>query len=204
MEEIPKLDFGYGSLSISCKPCELAKMETQNSDQINEKSDSFVVDIESISKGIISHSKIKRSLARKGSLRSTERKTNSRAVSEKDTNTIISASSSPRAAPSMSGASTPEKVVLPLAATAVAVGATNHPFNPQPQNQITISTSNGGTVTTESRLGKKSSFKRSSSPWGVNPRRILLFFATLSSMGTILLIYFTLSMSKVDGDVLDW
>ncbi|KAK6917356.1 hypothetical protein RJ641_018107 [Dillenia turbinata] len=203
MVEIPK-DLGYGSLSISCKPCGLEKMETQNSDQIIEKSDSFVIDIESINRDFISNSKIKRSLSRKGSLRSSERKTNSSAVSEKDTSTIISASSSPRAAASMNGASTPEKAVSPLAATAVAVRATNHPFNPQPQNQITITTSNGGTAATESRLGKKSSFKRSSSPWGVNPRRILLFFATLSSVGTILLIYFTLSMSKVDGDALDW
>ncbi|MQM18157.1 hypothetical protein Taro_051147, partial [Colocasia esculenta] len=36
------------------------------------------------------------------------------------------------------------------------------------------------------------------SPW-LDPRRVLLFFATLSSMGTIILLYFTLSMGTM-GD----
>ncbi|KAG0497095.1 hypothetical protein HPP92_001786 [Vanilla planifolia] len=39
---------------------------------------------------------------------------------------------------------------------------------------------------------------RRSSRW-LNPRRVLIFFATLSSMGTLVLLYFTLSMAKVTG-----
>ncbi|KAJ0983328.1 hypothetical protein J5N97_011583 [Dioscorea zingiberensis] len=34
---------------------------------------------------------------------------------------------------------------------------------------------------------------------GVDPRRVLLFFATLSSMGTLILLYFTISMGKMAG-----
>lgn len=51
-------------------------------------------------------------------------------------------------------------------------------------------------------VSKRFSFRRSSSssPWTIDPRRILIFFATLSSMGTILLIYFTLSMTKLNGE----
>lgn len=47
--------------------------------------------------------------------------------------------------------------------------------------------------------------KSSSQPWNwmMDPRRILFFFASLSSMGTIILIYFTLSIGKFSGDVSD-
>ncbi|XP_026392501.1 uncharacterized protein LOC113287858 [Papaver somniferum] len=47
--------------------------------------------------------------------------------------------------------------------------------------------------------------KSSSQPrnWMMDPRRILFFFASLSSMGTIILIYFTLSIGKFSGDVSD-
>ncbi|XP_039139575.1 uncharacterized protein LOC120276908 isoform X1 [Dioscorea cayenensis subsp. rotundata] len=38
---------------------------------------------------------------------------------------------------------------------------------------------------------------------GVDPRRVLFFFATLSSMGTLILLYFTLSMSKMADHVAD-
>ncbi|KAK1309192.1 hypothetical protein QJS10_CPA09g01259 [Acorus calamus] len=40
--------------------------------------------------------------------------------------------------------------------------------------------------------------RRSSSYW-VGPRRFLMLFATLSSMGTLILLYFTLSMATMGG-----
>ncbi|XP_031130781.1 uncharacterized protein LOC116032395 isoform X3 [Ipomoea triloba] len=151
--------------------------------------DSFVVDMERFSnnlleKDLAANSRIKRSLSRKGSVRSSERKPNPNAANE---NPIIA--TSPRAAPS-----TPEKL------TVVTMGATDNSAS-QPHNQITIMA--GGATPAESKLGgRRFSFRRpSSSPsWTIDPRRILLFFATLSSMGTMLLIYFTLSMGNLSGD----
>ncbi|XP_039131098.1 uncharacterized protein LOC120267490 [Dioscorea cayenensis subsp. rotundata] len=40
---------------------------------------------------------------------------------------------------------------------------------------------------------------RRSSSW-IDPRRVLIFFATLSSMGTLILLYFTISMSMANSD----
>ncbi|XP_031130780.1 uncharacterized protein LOC116032395 isoform X2 [Ipomoea triloba] len=153
--------------------------------------DSFVVDMERFSNNLLekdlaanSRIKLQRSLSRKGSVRSSERKPNPNAANE---NPIIA--TSPRAAPS-----TPEKL------TVVTMGATDNSAS-QPHNQITIMA--GGATPAESKLGgRRFSFRRpSSSPsWTIDPRRILLFFATLSSMGTMLLIYFTLSMGNLSGD----
>ncbi|KAK8946478.1 hypothetical protein KSP39_PZI006975 [Platanthera zijinensis] len=44
---------------------------------------------------------------------------------------------------------------------------------------------------------RRLSFRRSS-PW-LDPRRVLVFFASLSSLGTMILLYFTLSMRKYSG-----
>ncbi|XP_058092606.1 uncharacterized protein LOC131239060 [Magnolia sinica] len=52
-------------------------------------------------------------------------------------------------------------------------------------------------IIADTRYRRSSSSNRRSS-WG-DPRRILFFFATLSSMGTIILIYFTLSLGKING-----
>ncbi|WOL15120.1 hypothetical protein Cni_G23901 [Canna indica] len=41
--------------------------------------------------------------------------------------------------------------------------------------------------------------RRSHSPW-LDPSRIVIVFATLSSMGTLILLYFTLSMGKMNSD----
>ncbi|KAK9057973.1 hypothetical protein SSX86_022813 [Deinandra increscens subsp. villosa] len=79
-------------------------------------------------------------------------------------------------------------------------------IDPQNHHQITIingvaATAVTGTTpsTTKAKfIGKRSSsFKQTSI---INPTRIVFFFATLSSMGTILLICFTLSMAKYNGD----
>ncbi|KAI3745442.1 hypothetical protein L1987_58554 [Smallanthus sonchifolius] len=87
---------------------------------------------------------------------------------------------------------------------------TDHINSPQVHHQITIITGGTnpttsaatikppGTPTKSSVLWKRSrSFKQSSI---INPRRILMFFATLSSMGTVLLICLTLSMSRYNED----
>ncbi|KAF2550907.1 hypothetical protein F2Q68_00037240 [Brassica cretica] len=79
-----------------------------------------------------------------------------------------------------------------------------------PLHQITVTTTaaTGGNVISEQnrerRFGfaRKSSFKRSRTSWMLDPKKILIFFATLSSMGSILLIIFTLSISKSNpGDM---
>ncbi|KAI7746822.1 hypothetical protein M8C21_012611 [Ambrosia artemisiifolia] len=67
---------------------------------------------------------------------------------------------------------------------------------PQSHHQISITTTAATTETPTKSIsfGKRSSsFKQTSI---INPRRILLFFATLSSIGTIVLIYLTLSLAK--------
>lgn len=178
------------------------------SDHINglkctsSKSESFVVNMETIShlveKEISGNSRItlQRNLSRKGSLRGGEKRTNFNAMNEKDTNLMAT---SPRA--TLLAANTPEKT------TAVTVGTADH-RTPDIRNQITAGAATSsvaaanGVTTTESKVGgRRFSFRRSSSPsWTVDPRRILIFFATLSSIGTILLIYFTLSMAKVNGE----
>lgn len=64
--------------------------------------------------------------------------------------------------------------------------------NEQPHQTITITTEHKGGSKMSGYLKNRASF--------INPRRVLFFFATLSSMGTIVLIYFTLSVSKLTGD----
>ncbi|WMV16224.1 hypothetical protein MTR67_009609, partial [Solanum verrucosum] len=159
------------------------------------KSDSFVVDMERFShiieKDINANSRITRNLSRKGSFRSGEKKTNSNAVNEKDTNFT---ENSPRASSLLGGGITPEK---PMALT-----TSSDQHTPQTHNhQITIVAGHGAAAAaTESKIGgRRFSFRRSTN-WTIDPRRILLFFATLSSMGTMLLIYFTLSIAKLNGE----
>lgn len=162
------------------------------------KSDSFVVDMERFShiieKDINANSRItlQRNLSRKGSFRSDEKKTNSNAVNEKDTNFTAN---SPRASSKLGGGITPEK---PMALT-----TSSDQHTPQTHNhQITIVAGHGAAAATatESKIGgRRFSFRRSTN-WTIDPRRILLFFATLSSMGTMLLIYFTLSIAKLNEE----
>ncbi|XP_074326061.1 uncharacterized protein LOC141664084 isoform X2 [Apium graveolens] len=166
--------------------------ETSSLQSANTKSDSFTVEMERLSdlssKNVSPNSRITRNLSRKGSYRG-EKKMNSSGDNDKDASNFVPISSSPKAA-QLIDSSTPEKPIL------VTVGATNHPFNQQMHHQITITTP---ATTTESKLGsRRNSFKRSS--WTIDPRRMLLFFATMSSIGTILLIYLTLSMKNVGGD----
>ncbi|KAL7616899.1 hypothetical protein Lser_V15G04537 [Lactuca serriola] len=144
---------------------------------LNMKGDSFRVDMEPFSHltNYNPRFNLQRSLSRKGSQ-----------IAESVDNERDD-SSSPKV-DTMSEKSTPVLVV-----------ATEQ----QLHHQISIAT--GGSTTaasetpTRSRIiGKRSnSFKQTSI---ISPRRILFFFATLSSMGTFLLIYFTLSMAKHSQD----
>ncbi|KAL3355615.1 hypothetical protein AABB24_016672 [Solanum stoloniferum] len=155
-------------------------------------SESFVVDMEHIShhlveKEINANSRItlQRNHSRKGSLK----KQNFNDVNEKDTNLM---------AISPKGASMHEKSMV-----VTSDHSTPHVHN---QNTSVVAASSGAATTTaidgKVPVFKRFSFRRSSSssPWTIDPRRILIFFATLSSMGTILLIYFTLSMTKLNGE----
>ncbi|KAF5474724.1 hypothetical protein F2P56_006596 [Juglans regia] len=162
-----------------------------------DQSDSFVIDMESLSPGankeITANSRItlQRSLSRKGSQRAGEKKIipiTTAAAADRDP---VLATSSPR------GSTTPEK--------SMAVGTIDNPSSPQLHHQITITTGNNINTPTESRcISRRNSFRRS--PWVLDPKKILFLFATLSSMGTILLIYFTLSIAKLNAkeDGLDW
>ncbi|XVF27812.1 hypothetical protein REPUB_Repub14bG0141100 [Reevesia pubescens] len=202
MTDNPKLDLASSYESHESED----KISTQKisvSDHINgfkyttDKSDNFVIDMESFSHGgtnkeINPNSRITRSLSRKGSQRgdkkiitpSCSNSNYSSTLNDRDS-FVATTSSSPR------GSSTTEKP------TVVAVGSTDHASNQQVHHQITITTG----YATESRLSlRRNSFRRSPPPWLLNPKRILMFFATLSSMGTVLLIYFTLSVSKMNGD----
>ncbi|WCJ20301.1 hypothetical protein M5689_002543 [Euphorbia peplus] len=158
----------------------ISVMDHMNRFQYSTKeSDNYVIDMESFSSnGIISNNKqiinansritLQRSLSRKGS----------------------SASSSPRAALVVS--SMPEKALL------VSGILDDHSINPQVHHQITINTvANKLNATKEGIFALRGNgFKRPSSSRAIDPKRVLFFFATLSSMGSILLIYLTLSIGK--------
>ncbi|CAI9087748.1 OLC1v1021904C1 [Oldenlandia corymbosa var. corymbosa] len=180
-----------------------------NGVEAQKTSDSFVVDIERFAshfatdKDINANSRItlQRNLSRKGSQQqrggAAEKKSNFTTNGDRENGSLAI---SPRAS-LLHGGSTPEKPMV------VMVGATDHhAHNPQVHNPITIVTGSlaGGAAAmaegkgVTSTISRKFSFRRSSSAF-FDPRKILLFFATLSSMGTILLIYFTLSMNKLNG-----
>ncbi|KAG8385699.1 hypothetical protein BUALT_Bualt03G0072300 [Buddleja alternifolia] len=203
MTEYPKLeDMGSDNMSMNSQFGELEESGLSQNNSFsdhnvnglqhsNTKSDSFVVDMERFShlieKDINANSRItlQRNLSRKGSIRGGEKKNNSiTTCNERDT-----LATAPTA--TLHGASMPEKPMV------VAMGATDHSSIPQVHHQITITNGSVSRTATESSKlsGKRFSFRRSSpSTWTLDPRRILFFFATLSCMGTILLIYFTLSM----------
>lgn len=77
------------------------------------------------------------------------------------------------------------------------------------QKMVTVaaaeSNNNNKLMKKRSHSKHRNQMKSSSQPrnWMMDPRRILFFFASLSSMGTIILIYFTLSIGKFSGDVSD-
>ncbi|KAK6133362.1 hypothetical protein DH2020_032901 [Rehmannia glutinosa] len=153
---------------------------------------SFVVDMRRLShlteKDINSNSRItlQRNHSRKGSSRGGEKKNPS--TSNQRNATMLA--NSPTA--TLHGGVQLEKPAL-----LVAMGPTEPSVIPQHHHQITI---NNGAAAECKRGGKRFGFRHSQTTWSIDPRRILMFFATLSTMGTILLIYFTLSMSKLNED----
>ncbi|KAM1384791.1 hypothetical protein EV1_036558 [Malus domestica] len=203
MAENPKLDSGseevYGLEE---------KMSTQKisvSDHINgfhytaDKSDSFVIDMESFSHGgtdkdVTANSRVSRNVSRKWSQRGGEKKI-IRNVKSNDKE--VSSTTASHFA-TVVGSSTPEKSPL-------AVGTIDQSSNPHVHHQITVTAANIGTTTEGRCVVRRNSFRRSSS-WGIDPKRVLFFFATMSSIGTILLIYFTLSIAKYNADEtsIDW
>ncbi|KAL0762892.1 hypothetical protein Bca101_079043 [Brassica carinata] len=165
------------------------------------------IDVESFSHVIhkdIPSSSPRRSVSRKESLRSNnERKLHSNANgNDKET-------SSPQSP--LRGSCTPEKASTVRPIDHVGTDTTAATIvSASPLHQITVTTTaaTGGNVISEQnrerRFGfaRKSSFKRSRTSWMLDPKKILIFFATLSSMGSILLIIFTLSISKSNpGDM---
>ncbi|KAL9327955.1 hypothetical protein ACSQ67_002958 [Phaseolus vulgaris] len=203
MAEIPKLD-----LSSSCS--EALNSEEKNrgsvilsSDHVNafeysaEKDDSFVIDIDAFSSAnhkdpTNANSRITKSLSRKGSLRLGDRKVNSSAtLYGKDT---VPAICSPKG--TLVRSCTLEKTL------GLAVGSMDHSINPLVYQQIAMTTNNisaGNPTETKCSITRRNSFRRPSS-WTLDPKRVLLFFATVSSMGTMLLIYFILMTSKQSAD----
>ncbi|XP_020526642.1 uncharacterized protein LOC110007784 isoform X2 [Amborella trichopoda] len=93
-----------------------------------------------------------------------------------------------------------EIVEVAIAATKGLLYENSSSMNPEKSVMVPIN----GSCNSPSVLERESSNSRCRrlrrSTW-LDPRRIVLIFATLSSMGTIILIYFTLAMSKINtGD----
>ncbi|GMI72279.1 hypothetical protein HRI_000897200 [Hibiscus trionum] len=196
LTENPKLDLTPSN--------EISTQKISVSDHINgfqyttdNKSDSFVIDMEGFSHGGSNkennqNSRFTKSLSRKGSQRGDRKIINSN-CSNSNCNSSLNDKDS-FVATSPRGSSTAEK---PVTATVVSTDQTN---NLQVHHQITITTGNI-TAATESRFNlRRNNSRRYSSPWIFDPKRVLFLFASLSSMGTILLIYFTLSIYKTNGD----
>ncbi|CAN8325464.1 unnamed protein product [Cochlearia groenlandica] len=187
---------------------EIPVQETGSGFQKPVNPDGFVtIDVESFSpnfhKEFSSSSpriNLQRSVSRKGSPRSNnERKLHCDANgNDKD----ISFPQSP-----LRGSSTPEKPSIVGPTTHVDTSTT---VATVPLHQITVTTAvaaAGNMISEQNRerrfgFTRKSSFKRSHTSWMLDPKKIVLFFATLSSMGSILLIIFTLSINKTNsGDM---
>ncbi|XP_050920567.1 uncharacterized protein LOC127138220 [Lathyrus oleraceus] len=194
MEENLKLDLSSSSYFGSGDALEKEKksLDHMNSFQYtNEKIESYVIDMDPFSPGINkdnanTNSRIttQRSLSRKGSQRLGDRKMNSIATLQiHDNKDLISAMCSPLGV----GCGTPEK------SGAMLVSSTDHSINQHIHQQ------SGATTGETKPLTRRNSFVRSTS-WSLDPKRVLIFFATLSSMGTMLLIYFTLISNKQNSD----
>ncbi|KAL9255068.1 hypothetical protein AKJ16_DCAP00404 [Drosera capensis] len=172
------------------------------------RSDSFVVDLESLSNGVdndfASSSRITRSLSRKATPTISRGGGGGKKIIissqafDRDTPPLVSTSPSqgtPAGENNMS-----EKPASPPR-MAAADSTIEQQTNQVPQHQITIRAANISAIA-DGKLTKRQSLRRPTRSWFSDPRRILLFFATLSSIGSIMLIVFLLNMSKPnDNDV---
>ncbi|KAK8517328.1 hypothetical protein V6N13_092609 [Hibiscus sabdariffa] len=170
-----------------------------------DKSDSFVIDTESFSHGGFHkesnpNPRITRSLSRKGSQRDKKKKTIAPGLSDRDSSV---STSSPKVLSWMQSFCMDclkfQWSCMPEKPTVVVAGTTDPATNQQVHHQITITTGSIAAAT-ESRFSRRNSCRRPPPPWLLDPKGILMLFAALSSIGSILLIYFTLSMSKTNGD----
>ncbi|TYH68530.1 hypothetical protein ES332_D06G266000v1 [Gossypium tomentosum] len=190
LTENPKLDLA-SSNEISTQKISVSN-HISGFQYTADKPDSFVIDMDSFSHGglnkeINQNPRITKSLSRKGSMRGDKKIITSNCTISNDKDSIV--------ATSPKGSNTVEKP------TTVSVGSTDQTNNPQVHHQITITTGNiKAPPDSRFSLLRRNNSRRSSSPWVFDPKRILFLFATLSSMGTILLIYFTLSIGKTVGD----
>ncbi|CAI8587268.1 unnamed protein product [Vicia faba] len=193
MEENPKMDYLSSSSYYGCGDAfqmERKSLDRMNSFQYtNEKIESYVIDVDPFSPGINkdnvntnSRITMQRTLSRKGSQRLGDRKVSGITTLQiHDNKDLISAMCPPLVC------GTPEKN------GAMTMFSTDHSINPHIHQQ-------SGTTTGETKsLTRRNSFLRSTS-WSLDPKRVLIFFATLSSMGTMLLIYFTLISNKQNSD----
>ncbi|GAB2231534.1 hypothetical protein Drorol1_Dr00010542 [Drosera rotundifolia] len=174
------------------------------------RSDSFVVDLESLSNGVdndfASSSRItlQRSLSRKATPTISrgggggKKITISSQTFDRDTPPLVSTSPS-QGTPAGENNMSEKPASSPRMAAVDA--AVEQRTNLLPQHQITIRAANISTMA-DAKLTKRHSLRRPTRSWFSDPRRILLFFATLSSIGSIMLIVFLLNMSKpTDNDV---
>ncbi|CAN1319055.1 hypothetical protein LINPERPRIM_LOCUS31082 [Linum perenne] len=154
--------------------------------------DNFVIDMEDLSHNRESYPSsritLQRSLSRKGLIRG--------GMEKKAVESVVAAeaASSPRGAPLLVPSSTPEKG-----------NATMDHHHQQGNHQIAI-TSVAGSIKATSTVDqgrcttRRNSFKRCQAHWLLDPRKVVIFFAALSSMGTLLLIFFTLSIGRLQSD----
>ncbi|XP_040952277.1 uncharacterized protein [Gossypium hirsutum] len=199
LTENPKLDLA-SSNEISTQKISVSN-HISGFQYTADKPDSFVIDMDSFSHGGLNKeinqnpritffylfNNSQKSLSRKGSMRGDKKIITSNCTISNDKDSIV--------ATSPKGSNTVEKP------TKVSVGSTDQTNNPQVHHQITITTGNiKAPPDSRFSLLRRNNSRRSSSPWVLDPKRILFLFATLSSMGTILLIYFTLSIGKTVGD----
>ncbi|KAL0542895.1 hypothetical protein IC582_017976 [Cucumis melo] len=159
--------------------------------QYNTKSDSFIIDMDNLSNKEISHnSRISRNFSRKGMLRG-----GSKIGQDNGDGDEAGESISPLGGGGGGGggSSTLEKQavvgreeLVVGGSGGVGVGALSHE---------TAISSTQWSVGAEKLSIRRNSFKRSPQPcsWYLDPRKIFLFCATLSCVGTMLLIYLTFS-----------
>ncbi|XP_023001305.1 uncharacterized protein LOC111495477 isoform X1 [Cucurbita maxima] len=181
--------------------------ETKNSQKISvcnqpngvhysANSDSFVIDMNGFSNGGTKEPNtnpritLQRNLSRKGSQRGGDK------MIASNTAPMDRDSSSPTVAV---GATMAEKAGAKVA-VAVAVGSQqDHLGVAQVHHQITITTANTAAPVERGFL-RRNSFRRPSSSWFLDPKKVLLLFATVSCIGSMILIYFTLAIGKPDTE----
>ncbi|KAE8652674.1 uncharacterized protein LOC101220245 isoform X1 [Cucumis sativus] len=197
--EIPKLN--PSSTHRELNPSE----ETRNSQKISvcsqsngvhysTNSDSFVIDMN----GFSSNGGTKESTTNP---RITLQRNSSRKGPQRGGDKMIANNSAPIDRDSSSptvGATMAEKAAGPAAA--VAVGSQqDHLGVPQVHHQITITTGNTA-APVERAILRRNSFRRPPSSWMLDPKKVLLLFATVSCIGSMVLIYFTLAIGKPNAE----